>query len=211
MADAQLANQRAFAIPREIRAEIRERHLFVHERPKSSVPDDARPKLLGAEVYRTGDFDKRGRTEFRVCKRFSPAESIKECFQIKAALNLEFGGVALPIPIAAAGDAAPAVAPLTVRDVQSLVIPFCCSGEIPNFVAVALQSVPAQRRLDSGLFDFRDVSAELHLQRRMPPGEPELLQLIHHPLRNQNSPLPFFRRDRWRRLIILSFDQLPPG
>src|SRR5262245_66410082 len=99
--------------------------------------------------------------EFRVCERFSQAKGIKECFQIEAALNLEFGGVAFPIPIAAPVETAPAVAPLAVRDVQPLVIPFCCSGEIPNFVAAAFQSIAAQRRLDPRLSDLRSASTTL--------------------------------------------------
>src|SRR5207249_3622760 len=210
MADAQLVDECAFAIPRKIGGEIGERHVFVRERSKSSVPDDVRPKLLSAEIHRTSDFDQRGRIELRIFERLAETESSKKCFQIKAALNLEFGGVAFPIPIAAAGETAPAVAPLAMRDIQPLVVPFCGSGEVSNFVAVALQSLTVQRRLNSSLFDFRDVSAELHLQRRRSRWEPELFQFIDHALRNQYSLLPFFRRERWRRLIFLSLDELPP-
>src|SRR5215471_10650668 len=210
MVDAQLVDECAFAIPRKIGGEIGERHVFVRERSKSSVSDNVRPKLLGAEIHRAGDFDQRGRIELRVFERFPETESCKKCFQIEAALNLEFGGVAFPIPIAAAGETAPAVAPLAMRDIQPLVVPFCGSGEVSSFVAAALQSLPAQRRLDSSLFDFRDISAELHLQRRRSRWEPELFQFIDHALCDRYSLLPFFRRERWRCLIILSLDQLPP-
>src|SRR6266446_8469586 len=210
MPDAQIVDECAFAIPRKIGGEIGERHAFVRERSNSSVPDDVRPKLLGAEIHRTGDCDQRRRIELRVFERFPETECSKKCFQIETALNLEFGSVAFPIPIATAGETALAVAPLAMRDIQPLVVPFCGSGEVSNFVAAALQSLPAQRRLDSGFFDFRDVSAELHLQRRRSRWEPELFQFIDCALCNQHSLLPFFRRERCRRLIILSLDQLPP-
>src|ERR1051326_413272 len=209
MTDAQLVDECAFAIPRKIGGEIGERDVFVRERSKRSGPDDVRPKVLGAEIHRTGDFDQRGRIEVHIFEELSGTESRKKCFQIEAALNLEFGGVAFPIPIAIAGETAPGVAPLAMRDIQPLVVPFCGSGEVSNFVAAALQSLSTHRRLDSSLFDFRDVSAELHLQRRRSRWEPELFPFTNHALCDRYSLLPFFRGERWRSLIILSLDKLP--
>ena len=174
MAHAQLVNECSFAIPRKIRTKIGERHIFIRKRSKSSVPDDVGSNLLRTEIYRTCDFDERRRTEFRFFERFAQTESIKKCLQIEAALNLEFGDFAFPIPIGTTGDTAPVVAPLIMCNIQPLIVPFCGSGRVSYFIAVALQSVPAQRRLDSSLFDFRNVSGEFHLQRRGPRGELEL-------------------------------------
>ena len=70
------------------------------------MSDDVRLELLGAQVYRAGDFEQRRRLKFYVCHRFTNAESIEECFQIKSAVNLEFGGIAFSIPIAATGESA---------------------------------------------------------------------------------------------------------
>src|SRR5262245_37386978 len=132
MADAQLVNERSFAIPRKIRSEISERHVFIRERSKSSVPDYVGPKSLSAEIYRTGDFEQRWRIELHVFERFPKTESNKKCFQIKTAPNLELGGITFRIPIATTCHTALFVAPLTVRDIQPLVVPFCGSGEISN-------------------------------------------------------------------------------
>src|SRR5260370_40864516 len=120
MPDAQLVDKCAFAIPRKIGGEIGERHVFVRERSKSSVADDVRPKSLGAEIQRTSDFDQRWRIELRVFERLPEAESSKKCLQIETALNLEFGGVAFPIPIATPGGTAPGVAPLAMLVIQPL-------------------------------------------------------------------------------------------
>src|SRR5215831_5049173 len=112
MAYAQLANERSFAIPRKIRSEISERHVFIRERSKSSVPDYVGPKSLSAEVYRTGDFEQRGRIELNVFERFPKTESTKKLFQIETALILEFGGITFRIPIATTRHTALFVAPL---------------------------------------------------------------------------------------------------
>ncbi len=102
------------------------------------MSDHVRLELLGAQVYRAGDFEQRRRVKFYVCHRFTNAESIEECFQIQGAVNLEFGDVAFSIPIAATGEGAFPVAPFTMRDIQSLVVPFGRGGEIINFVAAPL-------------------------------------------------------------------------
>ena len=77
-------------------------------------------------------------------------------------------------------------------DIQVLVIPFDGSGQLSHFVVAPFQSIAAQRRLYARLLDFCDVSAEFYLQRGKRGWEAELLQFIHHALRNQQSPLPFF-------------------
>ncbi len=159
------------------------------------MSDHVRLELLGAHVYRAGDFEQRRRLKFYVCHRFTNAESIEECFQIQSAVNLEFGDVAFSIPIAATGEGAFPVAPFTMRDIQSLVVPFGRGGQIINFVAAPLQSVAAQGRLDPGVFELCHVSAELQLQRRRPCGETELLQFSHDTLGKRQSLLPFFRCD----------------
>ena len=46
------------------------------------MSDHVRLELLGAQVYRAGDFEQRRRLKFYVCHRFTNAESIEECFQI---------------------------------------------------------------------------------------------------------------------------------
>ena len=76
--------------------------------------------------------------KFYVCHRSTNAESIEKCFQIKGAVNLEFGRVAFSIPIAASGKSAFAVTPFTVADIQPLVVPFSSGGKIINFVATPL-------------------------------------------------------------------------
>src|SRR5437667_244662 len=115
MAHAQLPNKSAVAIPREIGAKVRKRHLLVRELSKSSMSNHVRLQLLGAQVYRAGDFEQRQRLKFYVCYRFTKTESIEECFQIKGAVNLEFGGVAFSIPIAATGESAFAVAAIGIE------------------------------------------------------------------------------------------------
>ena len=102
------------------------------------MSDHVRLELLCAQFYRAVDFEQRRRLKFYVCHRFTNAESIEECFQIKSAVNLEFGGIAFSIPIAATGKSAFVVAPFTVRDIQPLVVPFSRGGEIINFVAAPL-------------------------------------------------------------------------
>src|SRR4030095_666396 len=133
--------------------------------------------------------------KFYVCHWSINVESIEDCFQIKGAVNLEFGGVAFSIPIAATGESAFPVAPFTMRDIQSLVVPFGRGGQISNFVATSFQSFAAQGRLDPGVLEFCNVPAELQLQRRKPCGERELLQFSHDTLRKRQSLLPFFRCD----------------
>ena len=96
-----------------------------------------------------------------VCQRFTNAEGVEKSFQIQSAVNLEFGDVGFAIPIAATSEGAFPVAPFTMRDIQSLIVPFGRGGQITNFVAASLQPVPAQSRLDPGVFEFCDVSAEL--------------------------------------------------
>src|SRR4051812_3163266 len=103
-----------------------------------------RVELLGAQIYRAGDFEQRRRLKFCGCQWFTNAESVEECFQIQGAMNLEFGDVGFSIPIAATGEGAFRVAPFTMPDIQSLVVPFGRGGQIINFVATSLQSVAAQ-------------------------------------------------------------------
>src|SRR5262249_5267242 len=160
MAHAQLPNQSALAIPRKIGAELRKRHLLVGELSKSSVSNHVRLKLLGAQFYRAGDFEQRRRMKFYVCYRSSSIKGVEECFQIKSAVNLEFGSFAFSLPIAASGESAFAIAPFAMRDIQPLVVPFSRGREIVNFVAASLQSFPAQGRLYPGVFELCDVSAE---------------------------------------------------
>src|SRR5947199_7807755 len=104
MPDAQFVDECAFAIPRKIGGEIGERHAFVRERSNSSVPDDVRPKLLSAEIHRTGDFDQRRRIALRLFERFPESECSTKWFQIETPLNQEFRSVAFPIPMATAAE-----------------------------------------------------------------------------------------------------------
>src|SRR5262249_778162 len=145
----------------KIGAELGKRHLLIHKISKSSMPDYFRSGLPGAQVYRAGDFEQRRRIKFYVYDRFTNAESAEESFQIQAAVNLEFGGVGFLIPIAVTGEHAFPVAPFTMCDIQSLVVPLGRGGEITDFVATSLQSFAAQGRLDPGVFDLRHVSAKL--------------------------------------------------
>jgi hypothetical protein len=46
------------------------------------MSNHVRTELLGAQIYRAGDFEQRRRLKFCVCKRFTNAESVEECFQI---------------------------------------------------------------------------------------------------------------------------------
>ncbi len=46
------------------------------------MSDDVRLELLGAQVYRAGDFEQRRRLKFYICHRFTNAESVEESFQI---------------------------------------------------------------------------------------------------------------------------------
>ena len=138
MAQAQFPNQSALAIPRKIGAELRKRHLLVRELSKSSMSNHVRVELVGAQFYRAGDFQQRGRMKFYVCHRSNNTKGIEECFQIKGAVNLESGGFAFLLPIAATGESAFAIGPFTMRDIQPLVVPFSSCGEIVNFVAASL-------------------------------------------------------------------------
>src|SRR4029450_9343126 len=117
--------------------------------------------------------------KFYVCHWSINAKSIEKCFQIEGTVNLEFGGVAFSIPIAATGESAFPVAPFTLGDIQPLVVPFSRGREITNFVPAPVHSLAPQRRLPPGFFQLCDVSPELQLQRKRPCGETELLQFTH--------------------------------
>src|SRR6266446_10090173 len=199
MAHAQVPNQCALPVPGKIRGEIREGGLLVRELPKRGVSDDFWSKSIRSEIYRAGNLDERRRVKFRACERFAQAKSIKKRLQIQAAARFEIGGVRFPVPISASGKTALAIAPFAMRDVQVPIIPFGSSGKISHFVAAALQSVPVQRRLYMRLFDFRDVSAELYLQRWDRGREPDLLQFVQRALRDQQPSLRFFGLNRRRR------------
>src|SRR5262245_12063016 len=102
------------------------------------MSDHVRLKLLGAQAYRALEFEQGRGIKFYFCHRFTKAESVNESFQIQGAVNLEFDGVSFSIPIAAAGEGTFPVAPFTMRDIQSLVVPFGRGGQIINFVAASL-------------------------------------------------------------------------
>ena len=185
MAHTQVPDERALAVPGEIGSKIGERYLIITELPKGGVPDQIWPKSIRSEIYRAGDFDQRRRVKLDAGEWFAQPESIKKGFQIQAAAQLEIGDVGFAVPISAPRKIALAVAPLAMCDVQVLLIPFASSGQVSHFVAAALQSVAAQRRLYVRFFDFCDVSGELHLQRGKRSREAEFFQFVQYALRNR--------------------------
>src|ERR1700751_4207991 len=101
------------------------------------MSDYFRLRMPSPQVYRAGDFEQRRRMKFYIFNRFTNAERVKESLKIQGAVNLEFCGVGFSIPIAATGKGALSVAPFTMRDIQSLVVPFGRGGQIGNFVAAS--------------------------------------------------------------------------
>src|SRR4029450_2911497 len=80
--------------------------------------------------------------------------------------------------------------------------------QVPYFVIASLQPIAAQRRLDSRILDFCNVSAELYLQRGRRGRQVELLPRTSNPSHHCNSPSPFFFWNRRRWLVVLALDQL---
>jgi hypothetical protein len=57
MAQPEVPEERALAIPGKISREIRERHRFVSEPAKGGVADHFRSKAIRPKIYRARDFD----------------------------------------------------------------------------------------------------------------------------------------------------------
>ena len=90
-------------------------------------------------------------------------ECIKKRFQIQTAARLQTRAAALHIPIRAPCKIAHAITPFAMCNIQLLVVPFRCRGEVSHFVAAPLQSIAAEGRLNARLLDLGDVTAKFYL------------------------------------------------
>src|SRR5437899_5085660 len=121
MAHAQIPNERALAVPREIGSKIGERDRLITEPLKSCVPDDIWPKSIWRKSYRAGDFNHRRRMKFDTGERFAQPESIKKGSQIKVAAYLEIGGIGFAGPIIPPGQITFCIVGFAVLDVQVII------------------------------------------------------------------------------------------
>jgi hypothetical protein len=163
MTQAQVPDQCALAVPRKISGEVGKRNFLVTEPAKGKVSDDIRFEAIGPKIYRAGNLDDWRRLKFDCRNRLAESERVKKRFQIQTAARLQTRLVALHIPVSAPGKTAHTVTPFAMCNIQLLVVPFCCRGELSHFVAAPLQSIAAQGRLDARLLDLGDVAGKFYL------------------------------------------------
>src|SRR6266496_368353 len=163
MSQAQVPDQCALAVPRKISCEIGKWNFLVSEPAKSNVSDDIRLEAIGPKIYRAGNLDDWRRLKFDCRNRLAKSECVKKRFQIQTAARLQTRLVALHIPVGAPGKTAHTVVPFAMCNIQLLVVPFCCGGEVFHFIAAPLQSIAAEGRFYMRLLELGDVAAKFYL------------------------------------------------
>src|SRR5882757_2257565 len=163
MSQAQFPDHCALAVPRKISCEIGKWNLFVSELAKGKASDDIRLEAVGLKIYRAGNLDHRRRLKFDAGNRLAQSECVKKRFQIQTAARLHTRAASFHMPIGAPGKTANTTTPFEMCNIQLLIVPFCCRGEVSHFVTASLQSIAAQGRLDARLLHLCNVTAKFYL------------------------------------------------
>ena len=163
MTQAQVPDQCPLAVPRKISCKIGKRNFLVSEPAKGKVSDDLWLEAIGPKIYRAGNLDDWRRLKFDCRNRLAKSECVKKRFQIQTAARLQTRPAVFHIPTGAPGKTAHTITPFAMCNIQQLVAPFCCRGEVSHFVAAPLQSIAAEGRFHVRLLKLGDVAAKFYL------------------------------------------------
>jgi hypothetical protein len=172
------------------------------------VTEDFQSWFAFAEIGRTGKLDQGSFVKRDVADDFDKPDTFEEGFQLDVATRLKFRSAGLPAPTGVTRETPHAVLPIKLCDVQLLIAPFESSEQVAHFILPPAKQLPAQGRFDSRVFELGDIAGKFDLQRWATTWKGKLLQFGDDSLQDRQSLLPFLFRERRRRLIVLSLDQL---